>query len=113
MILEDILKKLGLDYEDLSDRERKTYESWANALETKPLTVEEIGENIRQARESVEMELVSTPEMERYLWWYRPTRQHVFLKARLMNYLMIEAFLKQKEVDKKLLEKQLQQINGL
>lgn len=110
MVVDQLLSKLGLQYEDLSAQEKQTYESWSKSLDIKPLTAEEIKEYIKQAREAVELELVDEDEFVYVLGFKKVNRRHVGLKARLKNYLLLEAFLTSKERAKQALEKQIQKM---
>lgn len=107
MVLNDLLNKLGLQYEDLTQAERETYHSWSKALDDRPLTAEDIRSYISQAKEAVEMELVDTEEFNYILWFRVVNRKHVGLKARLKNYILLEAFMTSRERAKQVLEKQL------
>lgn len=97
-MLDDLLKKFGLKYEDLIEEERETINSWIGALEQNALTLEKVREFIRSMRDSVEDELTKTGFN---------SKQDLFLKARLRNYKLIEALLDSPEKAKKALERSL------
>lgn len=95
---DELLKSFGLDYEQLDTPghtgERDTMMSWLMALKSNALTVEKIRDYIGSMKDSVEKELVNTPEMETsWLFFQRPNRKAVLLKARLQNYMELYAFL--------------------
>lgn len=104
------LNKDGLAYEDMNKVERETYMQWLTRLEEKQLTVSDILNYIRQARDAVEAELVETPETERtWLFFQRPNRKAVLLRARLRNYMLLENMLTAPERAKRAIERALQQ----
>ena len=67
-----------------------------DAFKQKKVTVSTIKENIATMRESVENELTTTTHN---------SKQDLFLKARLRNYLLLEAFLQSPEKAEKALER--------
>lgn len=108
MKLDDLLSKSNLRYEDLTQEERKTYEKWLKALESKPISVDDIKANIRFMRESVELALVDEEEFRHVLWFKVANRKHVGLKARLKNYILLESFMESKDKAKKTLEARIE-----
>jgi hypothetical protein len=109
-MIEELLKPHGLKYEDLNILEQETLETWMGALSKKQLTVESIRQAISNMKEAVEHELILEPEFNYILLFKIPNRKQIFLKARLKNYLLLEAFLLSPEKAKKALE---QAITGL
>jgi hypothetical protein len=110
MILDELLEKRGLKFEDLQGEEKQQYISWLNVLEERPLSADDIKTHVRVMREAVENELVDTEEFVTHWFAKIPNRKHVLLKARLKNYLLIESMLQARENSKKQLEKQLQNL---
>lgn len=96
--MDKILEKLGLSYSDLTSAERDDLNSWMQALETNALTLEKVGAYIRAMKESVEQELTATTHN---------SKQDIFLKARLRNYILLDGFLSTPEKAKKAIELQL------
>ena len=94
--LNKLLERAGLKYEDLTSAEKETYNNWMDAFKQKKVTVSTIKENIATMRESVENELTTTTHN---------SKQDLFLKARLRNYLLLEAFLQSPEKAEKALER--------
>lgn len=103
-MLDDLLKKLGLKYEDLTAQEKETYRQMAESLSTSQITPERLRDYIIQMKASVELELVDEPEL---VWWFIPNRRHISLKARLKNYLLFESFLLSPERARKAVENAL------
>lgn len=103
-MMQNILDKLGLSFDELSPSERETYESWLKVMEEQPLNVDDIKNYIEQARESVELELVDEDEFKYVLGFRVVNRKHVGLKARLKNYILLLSFLASKDKAKKSLE---------
>ena len=95
MKISDILEKYGLKYEDLKAEELDTLNSWMTALGKNKVTVETIKTYIAAMRNSVEQELTKVGH---------ESKQDIFLKARLRNYMLLEAFLYTPERAKKALE---------
>lgn len=106
------LNKDGLAYEDMNKLERETYMSWLSRLEEKQLTLSDVLTYIKQARDAVEAELVDTPETERsWLFFQRPNRKAILLRARLRNYMLLESMLTMPERARQAIEKALRQAN--
>lgn len=97
-LLDNILEKSGLKYEDLEEAERETLTSWLEVLSKNELSVGKIREYIASMRDSVEQEITKTD---------LNTKQDLLLKARLRNYMLLEAFLTSPEKAKKAMEQAL------
>ena len=95
MKIDEILEKYNLKYEDLNVGERETLHSWIEALGQKKLTLESVKEYVISMKSSVEQELTKVGH---------ESKQDIFLKARLRNYMLLEAFLVTPEKAKKALE---------
>ena len=96
--MDDLLKQYGLKYEDLNPVERETLNTWLAALKQGQLSIEKIKDYIATMRDSVEQELTKIGH---------ESKQDIFLKARLRNYMLLEAFLLTPERAKKMMEKSL------
>ncbi|MEM4271415.1 MAG: hypothetical protein QXO70_04980 [Candidatus Pacearchaeota archaeon] len=95
-MIDSILKKIGLKFEDLNTIERETLYSWQEALSKNNITVENIRNYIKVMRDSVEKELTKTN---------LNSKQDLFLKARLKNYMLLEAYLSTPEKAKEAIER--------
>jgi len=95
-MVDEILKRFGLKYDDLKPAERETLHSWMEALNKNKLTLEGVKTYVSSMRDSVEAELTKTS---------LNSKEDIFLKARLRNYLLLEAFLSTPEKAKQALEK--------
>lgn len=84
-LLDEILNENGLRYEDLNTAERETYRQSVFSL--KSLTIGDLKEAIIDMKNSIAMQLSDTPDTEEHFDTNRK------LKARLKNYLLLEAFL--------------------
>lgn len=102
-IIDDLLEKTGLKYEDLNVAERETLQSWMEALGKNQLTLESVKTYIISMKESVETELTKTD---------LNTKQDLLLKARLRNYMLLEAYLSTPEKAKKALDKAISGLVG-
>ena len=98
MTISDILKKFHLSYEDLNAAEKETLNNWLNKLNKTEIKPEDVKNYIREMISGVETELTEAD--------YH-SKKDIFLKARLKNYLLLEAFLESPEKARKALEKQL------
>ena len=96
MIIEDVLRKLNLKYEDLNSAEKETLHTWMEALNQNKLTLERVKSYIAAMRDQVEQELTKTNHN---------CKQDIFLKARLRNYLLLEAFLSTPEKAKEAIDR--------
>lgn len=94
-VIDELLKKFGLKYEDLNSAEVETLNSWLSSLGQGSLSVERVREYISAMREAVETELTKTEH---------DNKQCTLLKARLRNYMLLDAFLTSPEKAKKHLE---------
>lgn len=95
-MIDSILEKIGLKYEDLNTAERETLGSWMEALSKNQLTIEGVKGYIASMRDSVEQELTKTDHN---------SKQDLLLKARVRNYMLLEAFLSTPEKAKQALER--------
>ena len=87
-VIEQILTKVGLKYEDLTTAERETLIQWTQVLQSNQLTIPNVKTFVHSLRDSVEQELANTNFN---------SKQDIFLKARLRNLMLIEAFLSSPE----------------
>ncbi len=94
-MIDELLKKYGLKYEELTPDERTTFHTMLDAVEGNALTIEKIKDFITNMKYAVEQEIVKATN---------GTKQDFFLKARLKNYMLLEAFLTSPEKAKKALE---------
>ena len=115
--MDEILKKLGLKWEDLDTPghagEKEQLRLWLEALQKNQLTTDKIKDSLTSMRYAVEQELVDEPEIIWVLFIFpRVNRKHIFLKARLKNYMLIEALLTSPERAKAMLEQMLSNIKS-
>ena len=99
--LNSTLTQLGLRYEDLKLEERETLNNWMQALGKNALSIPRIKEYIHSMRDGVEQELTKVGHN---------SKEDIFLKARLRNYMLLESFLDSPERAKKAIEQSLQGI---
>lgn len=94
-MIDKLLEKIGVKYEDLNPQEKETLNVWMEALQKGQLSVDKIRDYISSMKEAVEAELCKH-EVE--------GKQDLFLKARLRNYMLLEAFLSTPEKAKAQIE---------
>ena len=84
--MDELLKYFGFDlsYDQLKPAEREVFHRWVDDLKKDPPTVGKVKQYVHQLRDAVEKELTNTSIT---------AKQDVFLKARLANYMLIDAFL--------------------
>lgn len=83
-IVDDILQKFDLKYEDLHPAERETLMGWLDQLDNNQLTLEQVRGFVHSLKESVEGELTQVGHN---------SKEDIFLKARLRNLMLLEAFM--------------------
>jgi len=95
MNVDEILKKYGLKYEQLSQAEVETLNDWLKVFNENKVNIEKIREYVSSMKAQVEEELTKTGH---------ESKQDTLLKARLRNYMLLEAFLSTPEKARKALE---------
>ena len=96
MNTDELLEKYNLKYDDLSSEERETIHSWISRLQEGQVSIEKIKEYIWGMKSTVENELTGVSHN---------CKQDIFLKARLRNYMLLEALLSTPEKAKAQLER--------
>ncbi len=107
-VIDDILHKVGLEYQDLSTRERATLVQWTQALDSNQLDVDAVRQYVHAMKQSVQAELEGFKHETPGGWigivslfipfygllkkWYQDEHK-VYLEARLRNLMLIESFL--------------------
>lgn len=87
-MIDKILEKYNLKYEDLGSDEKETIHSWMSRLQEGQMSLEKVRDYIESMKMSVESELTSVSHN---------SKQDIFLKARLRNYILLEALLSNPE----------------
>lgn len=106
MTINDILEKFNLKYEDLNSVERETLNTWLEALSKSKLTLENVKTHLASMRDAVEQELTKESMKRPSFWAFLFNfRKDNLLKARLRNYMLLEAFLSTPERAKQALER--------
>ena len=99
--MDEILTRFNLKYEDLNTAERETLNTMLASLSKNELTIAKIKEYIESMRDAVEDDLTKVGH---------ESKQDIFLKARLRNYMLLEAFLTTPEKAKRAIETALSAI---
>ena len=100
-MLDEILEKSGLKYEQLTALEKETLNTWMDALQKGQVSIEKVREYIGSMKEAVEQELTK---------FDLDTNQDLFLKARLRNYMLLDAYLSTPERAKEQIENAISQM---
>ena len=110
-MIDELLAKFGLTWDDLDTPghggERDYLMSMVTALEQTPITIQTIKEHIAFNKDLIEQQLIDEPEFNYIFIFKIPNRKQILLKARLRNYLLLEALLSTPERAKKAIEAQL------
>lgn len=114
-MMDDLLKSFGLSWEDLDtpghSGERELLMQQLEALRQNGITVEGIRNYIIAMRSTLEKELIKTPETEKvWLFFERPSRVALVLKARLQNCMELEEFLSGEQRARSAIEKSVANI---
>ena len=115
MDMNSILQRLGVDYEELTSAERDTLFKWLDQASARVIQPDDVKQYMRAMIESVQMALVDESE---YVYEFfglikRENREHVMLKARLKNYILLLGFLESPERAKRALDQHIQQMKPL
>ena len=95
-MINEILEKAGLKFDDLNANERETLFTWEEALAKSQISVEKVKTYINSMKAAVEQELTTAG---------LNSKQDLFLKARLRNYMLLEGFLSSPERAKEALDR--------
>lgn len=106
-MIEEILGRFDLNYEELNVAERETFNSMVQAIEKNQMTPDRIREFIQNLKAGVETELANEPEFVRVGIFRFRNDKNILLKARLRNYMLIESFLETPEKAKQALDRAL------
>jgi len=116
-MIDDLLKKFGVDRSTLTSVELDTLDTWAKALQAKRLQPEDITGYVNAMIDSISRELTGYEEPKSITSFLFRRKRHRSLEARLYNYIMLRDFLTSPEKAKKYVESQLknlaQQINKI
>lgn len=107
-LIDEILNKVGLQYEDLTSAERDTLLEWTKVLDSNQLDVDSVRQFVHSLKQSVEAEIDKLRKETPQNWvsvfalflpfygllkkWYMDEHK-VYLEARLRNLILIESFL--------------------
>jgi hypothetical protein len=100
-ILDKITELTGLKFEDLNQAERETAMNWVTQMAEREITLEDIKSFILSMRQAVDNELAIDNLSK---------NRDLYLKARLKNLILFEAFLTSPEKAKKALELYLKKL---
>jgi hypothetical protein len=84
MSLNQLLEKLGIKYEDLTDEEKQTYENWSNVLTTPDVTIDDLKKFLPVYIAQLQQEQNDYQNNE---------KKDLYLKACIRNAQMIQAFI--------------------
>ncbi len=87
-MFDKLLEKVGRKYDDLTPDEKVTLSSWVEAINKGKVTPVKVREHISTMKSAVEEELAKPNNN---------SKKDIFLKARLKNYLLLEAFISSPE----------------
>jgi hypothetical protein len=100
-LINDVLAKFGLKEEDLDtpghSGEMETLLKMQQTIQKNQVSVESTRSYVASLREAVTRELIDEPEFNYIFIFKVPNRKQILLKARLKNYLLLEAYLSSPE----------------
>lgn len=102
-MVDELLKKYGVTYEQLTADELETLNQWLTVINQGVLTIDKVREFINSLRDATEMELTKHD---------LDSKQDLFLKARLKNLMLLDTFLTSPEKAKQHLERAVANIAG-
>lgn len=124
MNIDDLLKKKGLTFDELTPEERETLYSWVAAIDKNQITIVDVRNYVLKMRDSVAQALTELDEVP-HTWlglislfipfigivrkWYLDQRK-LALEARLRNYILLEQMLSTPDRARAAVEKQIQQM---
>lgn len=109
---DEILERLGLKYEELTEDERNILDQWVSVLDSGEVSVSRVRDYIATMKDLVIEKLVDEPEFNYIFIFKVPNRTHLLLKARLKNYTLLEAMLSTPEKAKEKIEQHIMAIAG-
>lgn len=104
MSITEELEDKGIKIDSLTPDEKQTYFSMLKAVQDATLTPEKLRDYIHDMREAVTRDLIAEPEFTRFLFFKFENRKQILLKARLQNYVLLEAYLSSPNKAKKAFE---------
>jgi|SRR3990167_10424948 len=102
-MIDELLEKVGLKYEDLSSVEKETLNTWVDTLQKGQLSLEKVRDYVSSMKQAVEQELAKAD---------LGTKQDTFLKARLRNYMLLESLFTTPEKAQEQIENAIQGMVG-
>ena len=105
--MDELLKKFGLTIDDLNGLESDQFYTMLEDLQNNRLTLEKFKDYVTAMKSAVEEELSNEPEyIQVFIFRFRNDK-NIFLKARIRNYMIMEAFLTSPEKAKQAIERSL------
>lgn len=102
MSLSQLLERLKLNYEDLTDEEKKTYTEWSQTLSQPEITIDALKTFIVQ-----QLSLLETQQND----YQNSKDKDLFLKAQIRNLKMIQSFINGPEARRKWLEDHIEKLS--
>jgi hypothetical protein len=102
-LLDKALEDLGIKYEDLSSDEKVTFNQ--SNFQLQNLTIDDVKRYVIEMKNSIGLQLANAVGTEKV-----EERRELILKARLQNYILLEAFLTSPEKAERALKNALSNI---
>lgn len=109
-MLDELLSKYQVKYEDLNAEERETLLKWLDGLNRSVITPEHIKEYLTAMKDGIEAELADLAEPKSIWEYIFRSRKDLFRRARLKNYMLLLSFLSGPEKAKQALERSLKNL---
>lgn len=111
-MLNQLLSKYNLKYEDLNPAERETLNNWMSTLSSRQLSVQDIKDYVAQLISAVEREMAEIKETTSLWTFLFGWKKDFYAKARLKNYLMLQDFLTSSDRAQKYIEQSIKNIKN-
>lgn len=106
-MLNQLLDKYNLKYEELNPTERETLNNWLNNLSSRQITLQDVKDYVAQLISAVEREMAEVKESTSFWTFLFNWKKDFYTKARLKNYLMLQDFLTSSDRAQKYIEQSL------
>jgi hypothetical protein len=110
--MDQLLTKLGISRESLTMQELETLDSWAKAMRTKELSLQDIKNHIERHVAVIEKELHGYDTPQTLVSFLFRSRRHRHLEARLMNYMLLRDLLQEPERARAYIETQMRNLQA-
>lgn len=109
--MNELLAKLGLDFNSLNREELETLDRWSKSLAVHQLTLEDIKTYVSGMITSLERELYGNDTPKSFTAFIFRRKRNRSLQARLYNYILLRDFLTAPDRARSYVEKQMKNLS--